>query len=81
MVVENVEELFVVDVPQAAARLVLAQESEVGQELAEPHVGGKVAQLGQHGQGFACVGGIMVTRLRFCGRFDVLQKLRVSLPV
>jgi hypothetical protein len=46
VVVENREQLFVVDVPKGPPGLVLTEESEVGEQLAESHVRGQLAHFG-----------------------------------
>ena len=52
MLVKHREQLLVVDVPECPAGLILAQEPQVGQQLAEPNVGRKSTQLSEHGQAF-----------------------------
>jgi hypothetical protein len=43
MLIEDGQQLLVVNVPQGPPGLVLAQEAQVSQQLAEPDIGGQFA--------------------------------------
>jgi hypothetical protein len=49
VMIEDRQQLFVVDVPQGSARLVFPEETEVRQQLAQPHVPRQLAEFGQKG--------------------------------
>jgi hypothetical protein len=53
VVVKHGEEFFVVDIAQASTRLVLAEKTQMGEELAETNIGREVDDLCQNGQGLA----------------------------
>ena len=56
VVVQDRQQLLIIDIPERPTGLVLAQKSDVSQQLPQPNLGGQLAEIAQQCEGFVLGG-------------------------